>query len=164
MANLMVANAAEFVGTSYRFWTGEGDVTLNSQVYQGRPFITLSAAETTLGAPDRRLTVSFPVTDRTLRQQLLQDPGPLTIKILSIYSTDRGQTWNIVPSLFVGRLSKPVIRDGVYSIEIETYGGDVDRGRPLKWSDEDQRARSSGDRGFEDVRALASGIETRWPT
>ena len=246
MAELLVANAAEFVGTEYRFWSGEGTLILGTTlgtaidntdtveyvyrataddtaaatptggddtddfvptdwsadapaptialpyvwrstrtqsggdwedddfaepelfselgtVYQGRPFIQLSRAETTLGAPDRRLTASFPVTDAQLRQELLQDPGPLTVVIRSVYSSDGGLTWSIVPTKFVGRLSKPVIKGGLYTIEIETYGGDVDRGRPLKWSDEDQRARYPGDKGLEYMRQLASGIDTRWP-
>ena len=133
-------------------------------VYQGRPFITLSRAESSLGQPDRRLTASFPVTDPELRAALLVDPGPLEIVIRSVFSNDRGQSWSVVPNKLVGRLSRPVIKNGVYTIEIETHAGDVDRGRPLKWSDEDQRARYPGDRGLEYMRQLASGINTRWPS
>jgi len=157
---------AEFPDSTpvYRFWSGDGDLTLDGKDYQGRNFISLSTAETSLDAPNTRLTASFAVAEPGLRQALMQDPGALTVIIEWIASIDQGQSWRRVPRKFVGRLSQPVIKDGIYTIEIETFGGDVDRGRPLKWSHEDQQQRHSGDRGLEYMRQLSEGISTaRWP-
>lgn len=159
----------------YRFWSGEGDLSLDGHTWAGRSWVSLSAAENALDGPDKRMTVSLAVSTtsdepaereamRHLRTILMQDPGPLEVVIEWIFSRDHGQTWQRLPATFAGRLSNPVIRDGVYSIEIETWAGDVDRGRPLKWSDEDQRARAPGDRGLEYMRQLSEGIvDARWP-
>ena len=51
------------------------------------------------------------------------------------------------------------------TVEIETQRGDVDRGRPLRWSHEDQQRRFPDDLGMEYMRKLAhdDGIETGWP-
>ena len=154
---------ANFVDSGYRFWSGDGNLTIGGVTYQGRNFISLSTAEASLDAPRRRMTASFTIFDSTLRRALLQDPGPLTVEIRWIYSIDNGVNWLMVPRRFVGRLSTPVIRDGRYTIEIETYGGDVDRGRPLKWSHEDQMRRFPGDRGLEYMRAISEGVEISWP-
>ena len=149
---------------SIRFWSGDEDLIFDSKAYAGRNFIALSGSENSIGAPSRRMTASFAATTPELRAALLQDPGPLMVVIEWIVSNDYGQTWNRVPHKFVGKLSKPVIKDGIYSIEIETYGGDIDRGRPLKWSHDDQQKRFPGDRGMEYTRRLAEGIrDATWP-
>ena len=159
----LVGWLANFMDSGHRFWSGEGDLTIGGEVYQGNNFISLSTAEASLDAPRRRMTASFPAIDAALRAALMQDPGPLVVEIRWIYSLDHGQTWLFVPRKFVGRLSSPVIRAGTYTIEIETFGGDVDRGRPLRWSDEDQQRRFPGDRGMEYMRELSEGIDTKWP-
>ncbi len=160
---MLIAWLAEFKDTTHLFWSGEGTLTFNSKTYEGAPFIRVSASQSSVGAPRRRLQVSFALTDRTTRLAFLQDPGPLTVEVTWIHSTDNGATWQLAPRKFVGRLSNPVISGGVYTIEIETYGGDVDRGVPLTWSDDDQQKRFPGDKGFEYLRQLASGIDTSWP-
>ena len=159
----LIAWLADFKDSGHKFWSGENDLTLNGVLYQGRSFISLSTSEASLDAPRRRMTASFPAVDGELRAMLMQDPGPLIVEIRWIYSLDHGQTWLFVPRKFIGRLSTPIIREGTYTIEIETYGGDIDRGRPLRWSDEDQQRRYPGDRGMEFMRALSEGIDTKWP-
>ena len=148
----------------HRFWSGDDDLTLDGKTYEGRNFISLSGAEASVDAPRNRMTASFAVVTPALRQALMQDPGPLTVVIEWIYSNDQGQTWRKAPRKFVGRLSRPVIRDGVYTIEIETFGGDIDRSSPLKWSHEDQMARSPGDRGLEYMAEISELMGDRaWP-
>ena len=159
----LVAWLATFTGTDYRFWSGDAELVFDGETYLRGHFFGISPAETTAEAPRKRLSVTFPVTDNVLREDLLQDPGPLTVAVNWIYSLDQGSTWFRLPRKFVGRLSRPVIRNGLYTIEIETYGGDVDRGVPRKWSDDDQQSRHAGDVGLEYLRQLASGLETRWP-
>ena len=159
----LVAWLANFMDSGHKFWSGQDDLTLNGVTYQGRSFISLSTAEASLEAPRRRMTASFPAVDGALRAMLMQDPGPLMVEIRWIYSMDHGQTWMLIPRKFIGRLSSPIIREGSYTIEIETFGGDADRGRPLRWSDEDQQRRFPGDKGLEYMRDLSEGIDTKWP-
>ncbi len=164
-ADPLVHVLATFPDTTpvYRFWSGADDLTLDGETYQGRSFIALSPAEASLEAPDRRMTASFHMGPLTTAQriELLQDPGPLTVQIEWIASTDQGQSWTRMPRKFVGRLSRPAIRNGIYTIEIETYGGDVDRGRPLKWSHEDQQGRFPGDLGSNTCARLRVASRSR---
>ena len=152
----------------YRFWSGAEDLVFEGETYQGRNFISLSPAEASLDAPHRRMQASFAVADAELRANLMQDPGPLNVRLRWLVKQGGDEhgskPWRLVPRSFVGRLSRPVIRNGVYAIDIETHGGDVDRGRPLRWSHEDQQARHPGDMGMEYVRQLSEGItDARWP-
>ena len=149
--------------TGERFWSGAESLTFDGKTYLAASFIELSAVETGLGQPQRRLTARFDVSHPELREHLLVDAGPVTIEIGWIASLDHGLTWQRVPRRFVGRLSRPTIQDGIYTAEIETYRGTVDRGRPLIWSDEAQQLRYPDDRGFAHLRSYASGLKTRWP-
>ena len=150
---------------AYRFWSGTGTLEyLNEDWLGAGSLISVGAAETSINQPTRRMTIALSTAgDEVLRQQLMQDPGPLEIEVRWIYSEDQGLSWLLVPRLFKGRLSRPVIADGIYTIELETYAGDVDRGRPVKWSDSDQRRRDSTDNGMGYMTTLASGFERRWP-
>ncbi len=154
----------EFVGTDYRFWSGAGDLTYGDRTYRGRGgLIELAGAETDIESPDRRITARVAIVNDELRTALMQDPSPLTVAIEWLYSWDHGHSWQRVPRRFVGRLSRPVIKDATYTIEVETHGDDIDRGRPLRWSHEDQQTRYPGDKGLEYMRELASGLEAAWP-
>ena len=148
-----------------RFWSGDYDLTFDGETYQGRNFVNLSPAEAGIGSPNTRLVASFSVVDPTLRAAFLQDLGPVMVTIEYIYSADGGLSYQIIPGgrKFVGRMSNPVIKDGIYRVELETYGGDVDRGRPLRWSHEDQLRRYPGDKGLEFMRELEEGVEVKWP-
>ena len=149
--------------TGERFWSGTEPLTLDGATYLAAAFIELSAVETGLNQPRRRLTARFDVSHPELREHMLVDAGPVTIEIGWVASMDHGLTWQRVPRRFVGRLSRPTIQDGVYTAELETYQGTVDRGRPLTWSDEAQRQRFADDLGFAYLQRYASGLETRWP-
>ena len=169
---LMVAWLAHFPGATtpvqrqdYRFWSGVGELTFSGQTWLGTgELIEVGALETSFEQQNRRMTVAVNMTDdSTLRSAFLEDPGPLEVTVLWIYSKDNGLTWLQLPRQFKGRLSRPGIVDAVYQIELETYTGDIDRGRPIKWSDADQKQRDATDRGMEYCAALASGFERTWP-
>lgn len=152
--------------TVLRLWTGEGDLEFGGQTWRGGgAALRVSEVETASGEPDRRVTLTLSGIPRDLRREFLQDEGPLPVTVGWIYSTDRGGTWTEIPISFRGRLSTPALSDGVLTVEIETQRGDVDRGRPLRWSHEDQQRRFPGDLGMEYMRKLAhdDGIETGWP-
>ena len=145
-------------------WSGEVTFTFETIVYLPGHFISIQHAGREVGTPHRRATASFSVVDRSLRAALMQDPGPVPVLIQFISSADKGVTWTLAGGRHLGRLSNPSLTGGVYSIEIETYRGDADRGRPQKWSHERQVARGGGgDLAFEMSGKLASGIEVRWP-
>lgn len=164
--NLQVAWLCSFVNTTYRFWSGEGDLSFDSVTYTGAgQLIEISPAEVDLKSQNRRLTASLALNDDpAIRQAFMQDPGPLTVEVNWIYSEDNGKTWTRLPRKYVGRLSNPKFVNNVYQVELETYAGDVDRGRPRRWSDEDQRAYYPGDKGMEYMRELEQGIDkVLWP-
>ena len=99
------------------------------QEYLPGHFIDIQHAGNELGDPIRRTTASFSVTDPTVRQSLLADPGPVPIEVTFIFSRDKGLTWTAAGGKHLGRLSKPEITNGQYRVEIETYRGDADRGQ-----------------------------------
>ena len=67
----------------------------------------------------------------------------------------------------MGRVSTSIINDGVFSCELETYTGSVDKGLPKRWSHEEQMTRRSGqiDRFLEMTRMIEAGAEQTisWP-
>ena len=160
----MIAWLCEFVGENLYLWSGDEQLTFDGNTYQPGHFISIQHASNEVGVPNRRTTASFAVVDPTMRAALLQDDGPVLVKVRFLQSTNRGKTWTAVGNQHLGRLSNPRLADGVYSVEIETYRGDIDRGRPIKWSHERQVKRDDeGDLAFEMASQLAVGIETRWP-
>lgn len=158
-----------------RYWTGEGDLTLPDGTYTGIGFVALSASEESTEAPSSRLQISIHVGDppgasATLRQQLLsirqrinEGFGFEDITIRHIISNDHGRTWQIIPWRFFGKLSNSQITDGLWTVEIETFKGDADRGRTLLWSDSTQLARFPGDKGMNFTRKISQGVPTEWP-
>lgn len=156
-------------GFPLRLWTGQGGLRVDSRLYRGGgAALGVSEVETASGEPDKRVTLSLSGIPRALRRQFLQDVGPKGVLIEWVFSLDRGKTWSKAPSTapfaFRGRLSTPSLVQGVLTVEVETMRGDVDRGRPLRWSHEDQQRRHPEDKGMEYMRRLANeGVTTAWP-
>lgn len=150
-----------------RWWSGEGDVTINSVVYSGvggpnGSFVQLSPITTSVTTPTRRATVILSLSSAGIRMMLQADVGAIEVKIGYITSLDGG-AWTKLPLSFVGRLSRPVIKNGLYTAELETYGGDIDRGKPLYWSKSAQAIRDPTDKGFDQAAEIADGKEIDWP-
>jgi len=155
---------ASFATINLDLWSGDEPLNFMGRVYSPGHFIQLDHAGNEVGTPTRRMAASFSVADPALRASLLEDSGPLLITARFIHSTDHGATWNLTGNQFMGRLSNPRLSGGVYTTEVETYSGDIDRGRPRRWSHESQVKRGGGgDLAFEMGAQLASGLETRWP-
>ena len=155
---------AEFVGTTTLLWSGDTELTLDGKTWAPGHFITIRHAGNEIGTPARRTSATFSVTDPALRMAFLQDPGPVLVEVRFIYSADRGLTWAVAGGKHLGRLSSPVITNAAYTVEIETYRGDADRGRPVRWSHERQVKRGGeGDLAFEMASQLEAGIETKFP-
>lgn len=152
--------------TVMRLWTGRGDLEFGGQTWRGGgAALRVSEVETASGEPDRRMKIEISGIPNSLRGKFLQDVGPLPVLIEWVWSSDSGKTWNKLRDIqFRGRLSSPSFANGVFSVELETYRGDVDRGAPRLWSHEDQQRRTAGDKGMEYMRLLSQeGVETGWP-
>ena len=151
-----------------RLWSGMGDLTYGGNVFQGvtgasGAFAGISAVEQTLGSPVSRVEAILMVPPAAVREILSFDAGPVNVDIQFIFSADYGDTWNDAPVSVHGRLSNPRLDNGVYTVEIETWTGDADRGTPKLWSDDAQKTEYPGDKAFQFAAQLESGIEARWP-
>ena len=157
--------------TPYRVWSGIGDLTLGGKKYKGTEFdggslAGISPIDTSTSSPVSRASVRIAVPNTAVRAMLAYDVGPVNVVVKHILSSDGGRKWIQLPTGISGRLSRPSfdVEGSIYSVEIETWSGDIDRGDPVLWSDEDQRARHPGDQGFEFARTYEDGIEVQWPT
>lgn len=153
-----------------RFWSGIGDLEFDGFTWNGvrspnndSALMSVSAVEFSEDAPNRRAQITLDASPPEIRDQLLQDFGPLTVELGWIYSEDDGRNWRRIPRLLVGRLSGPIIEGGLYTVDIETYTGDGDRVRPLIWSHATQMRLYPNDLGLVHVNTIASGFETTWP-
>ena len=149
---------------TFHFWSGSGDLDYDGETWRGAyGVVEVSETEQDISAPSQRVTITVGIADNTLRAALLQDEGPVVVELRWIYSTDSGLTYVPLPRRFMGRLSRPTMSDGLYRAELETYDGDIDRGRPKYWSHETQIAEYPDDNGLEAMRALGAGIDVSWP-
>ena len=179
-ASAIVAGAAPMVGwlleidgigndgTVYRVWSGFGDLEFDDVTWSGTQsangaWMAISPVTDEIGAPVARAQVSIAVPSSVVIDMLEIDVGPAQVFLSYIYSQDHGRSWVRSPVGLAGQLSQPQFEDGVYTVEIETYAGDADRGAPRVWSHETQQAEHPGDLGFQFMRALSQGVEAKWP-
>ena len=160
----------EVEGTDLLLWSGFQPMTFSGKTYMGcsdedgNCLVSVSEVEQSLDQPNRRMTVALAMTDPAVRARFMQDFGPLPVRIQWLLGGWQGTGFRSTGFSFHGFMSKPKLLDGLYTVEIETYLGDVDRGEPVKWSHESQQVRHPGDIGFNSMRQLASGLEIKWPT
>jgi len=152
-------------GAGLYLWTGEDDIVLNGNTYMGMyGLMQVGQLDLTEGQQDDRLAISLAVETSELLAELLNDPGPALVKVEWYISKDEGKSLIKIPREFHGKLSNPYIEDRIYTVELETIKGDVDRGRISMWSHEGQQALYPGDTCFSRCESYAQGIETRWPS
>ena len=178
MPTPMVAWAMQIAGigdmaTPYLLWSGEGELSWDGETWTGTTFetpegdkgalVAVSEVTNEAGVPSRRAQISVAVPPAAVREMLEYDVGPVSVSIHGLYSDDGGVTWKATPFQLFGHLSRPQFAGGVYTVEIETWSGDADRGQPKMWSDETQTAEHPGDKGFEFMRSLSEGVDARWP-
>lgn len=155
---------------THRVWSGFGDLIFDGRTWLGTqtrdgPLVAISPITNNVGEPSKRAQVSIAVPTAAIREMLAIDVGPVEVSIQTIYSVNSGRSWIRLPTGFKGFLSRPQFNaeGSIYTVELETWSGDADRGDPRYWSDEHQRQRYPGDKGFEFMRANAEGLEIRWP-
>lgn len=152
------------------YWSGSDDLTINSQEYIGvarggddGAFMEISAVSNSIGSPAARAQVRLAVDATQAQRILTRARAIISIELNWIRSDDDGATWTVLPRTFSGRISNPIISNGIYTADIETYSGTVARGLPRYWSHEHQQSRHSSDNGFAMAAAIAQGVDIRWP-
>ena len=133
------------------WWTGKGTLVFEGQEWQGAlsdkgSLFDFSEVVYTPTIPDKRTTFDLAIGKESAQRLMSVDLGAVQVELGWIFSKDEGATWTRLPRRFVGRLGRTVVNvaEGLFSGEVETYLGDIDRGRPKTWSDETQRNRHSG--------------------
>ena len=171
MASLTWAWTLEFLdnpadGLIFRYWSGEGDLTIDSVTFAGTNGVISIQPPREAAGEAARLTATMDATDPSIRAQLRRDLGPLRIKIQFLYRNEAAQSpaWALSGKEFIGRLSAPVLAGATYIVDAESMITDIDRGRVRDWSDDAHKARNPGDRGMEFLEGYAEGIETKWPS
>ena len=154
----------EFIGRDYNIWSGDDNLEYNGKTYQGAgQFISLSQAEIVVDEPNNRITVTIAANTNEILGRLITDNRIYEVEILWIVSVDRGITYEFSGRRFRGRTNNPTYRNGLYVVELEPHICE-NRGRPRKWSDEDQRVEYPHDRGFAFASDLIDGVKrARWP-
>ena len=157
----------------YYFWTGKkglpgtnvdsgGDLTLGAQKYiSTRDLLEIDGVESRLTEAAARPKVSFIGVNDTLRTLLVHDPGRVDVVIGAVRWDS--PMWVALPRKIRGLLTDPVLQGMIYTFEVTPQQLDVDRGDVTFWTDEDHRRRNPGDGIFQHVRAIADGIDIRWP-
>ena len=163
------------------WWSGEGDLVFEGVTYRGASgpngqLLEISDVSHTIDLPSARAQLQVAATAASVRHALSVNFGAVRVEVGWIWTNDpwlpqpAAGRWNRIPRRFIGRLSKPRVKDGVMLAEIETLLGDTDRGTPAYWSDATQRARVRADRtsnaadaAFAQASALAGDFDLRWP-
>ena len=148
-----------------RWWSGHGDLTLAGHTWSGAQYadggmlMQIGGVKFTRSLPSRRATVALAVTTLALQRALQVDLGVIRGTIGWLYRDPFGD-WQRIPRYYTGRIGQSRIVDGVFTAEVETFLGDIDRGFPEYLSHE---TAPPGNRYAEQARALSEGIPIRWP-
>lgn len=150
------------IGT--RYWaTGEDDVSFAGETWAGAgPLQRLDLPDHAFDPGERSAAVALQVTDTTLRDYVVGNPGPEDVDVRIVYSLDGGATWTAGPYRFRGQLGRSTFQDGVWNAEITRKRRNA-RVFDAEWTHEDQQAAYPGDRGLERMAAIAEGERIRWP-
>ena len=147
----------------YHFWTGQGDLSLNAQLYKStRGLIQIDGVESRLSEASARPRVTFSGVNEELRTLLIHDPGRVDVFIGAVRWN--GTKWIQMPRVVRGLLTDPVMQGLLYTFEVTPDRLDVDRGDVHYWTDEDHRRRHPNDGIFQHIRTLSDGVEIKWPS
>lgn len=164
-----------FTNADFKFWSGRNQLTItetDGSTTTYKPTMTENDASViSIKAPDEtpgeavRLQAIMDASDPNIRVQLRRDFGPLRLRLRWLYynADDATPQWKLTSKSFTGRLSSPTLEGAMYTVDVESMISDVDRGRAVIWSHDNQLASNPGDKGFEYIASLAEGISTKWP-
>ena len=145
-------------------WTGDVELTIGTQTWRPTNLVeSVQMVGGQLADSETRISIVLFAPTETERLGFLVDPGPVSVTVRQVVSTDEGTTWTLVPRAFTGRLASAELRGARYHLELVDRRGDPLRPRPRYWSDEDQQRRHPGDTGLQYMKLIATGVEVRWP-
>ena len=148
--------------TEYKFWTGLGELTLNSVTYLSTEnLVSIEGVESRLSEANARPRVTFSGVDANTRTLFLHDPGRVEVVIGAVRWD--GKKWVKMPRQVRGLLTDPVMQGLLYTFEVTPETLDVDRGEVEYWTDEDHRRRHANDGIFQHSRTLSDGVDIAWP-
>jgi len=144
-----------------RAWTGQTDLTHDGETWTGGgSAIRLEGVGSSDGGGVvTRLTLAAIPGEH--RGAFLGALGPVTVTIILVTSDD-GQTWT-ERARRVGVLGDSTLAGDLFSFTVAGPDADARRHAPVQWSHNEQRRRDPGDRGLEQMAALAAGIPATWP-
>jgi len=155
--------ASNSLGRVFRFWTGDGDLTLSGVTYRSTVnLVQIDGVESRLNETANRPRVSFSGINNRLRPLFLADPGRVEVEIGAV-RLDSDGNWLSMPRVVRGILTDPVMQSELYTFEVTPEELDIDRGDVEYWTDEDHRRRYPDDGVFRHSRTLADGVDIRWP-
>ena len=146
-----------------RFWTGEGSLTFNSNIYEPSKLMDIGESQVALGAAQSFPYFSLALTQNADRNLFFDnDPGPLTVIVNLIWRPDLDTAWESAFKI-EGRLSDVefIPETSILTVNIEPLLYDVNHGETEGWNNASQRRRNADDAGMEYVNKLNQAI--RWP-
>ena len=148
--------------TDYYFWTGQGELTLNSQVYVStQDLLSIVGVESRFSQAQARPRVSFSGVDAERRTLFLHDPGRVDVVIGAVRWD--GTNWVKMPRVVRGLLTDPILQGLIYTFETTPQTLDIDRGDVQYMTDEDHRRRYPNDKLYQHTRTLSDGVDIAWP-
>ena len=148
--------------TDYYFWTGQGELTLNSQVYKTAPdLLSIEGVESRFSQAQARPRVSYSGVRPDIRTLFLHDPGRVDVVIGAVRWD--GSKWVKMPRVVRGLMTDPILQGLTYTFEVTPRTLDVDRGEVRYMTDEDHRRRYPDDELYKHSRTLSDGVDIAWP-
>ena len=157
---LFFAVKAEFDTETLRFWTGDTDITIDSETYSGLgQLLQISDVEDSLEIKSSNLTVSLAGMDSAVLNMALNEECQ-NRNITVLLGSLQGGTLVAqgVVTLFKGRMSNMTINDNpsgsTITMEVENRLVDLERPSNIRYTKESQKAIDSTDTCFNRVQNL----------
>jgi len=149
-----------FESATLRFWTGFGTITANDEDWFGAGMVLgISSPNENIDLSAEGLTVTFSGLDSsvvaiTLLENYRGRPAKVYIGALD----DSNEPVSDLYQVFAGRMDVMSIQEdgqnATISLQIENVLIDLERSRPRKYTDEEQKKRFPGDRSLRFVAKL----------
>lgn len=150
----------EFDSGTVRLWTGNGDITYDSEIYQGAGnLLGIEEIEENTGLVAASTVITFAGLDATLIALALTEDyqeRPVTVYFGAL---DTSRALITSPYLQLrGRMDVMSLSNsgdvGICTATVENILTDLERPKVGRYTDEDQKARYAGDKFFEFVESL----------
>ncbi|MER5172670.1 hypothetical protein [Thioclava kandeliae] len=160
----------DFLDAPRRWWTGWGDMEHDGYVWQGTgDLISIAGLESNYSLNANQVTFSMTATPEMVANALearARVRGRDVTVSLGLFAEGAPSPMASF-ALFAGTMERmPWALEGTtnWTLTLECEGLFARRNAPPRgrWTDADQKARHSGDKGFERLPLYANGYETKW--